>query len=203
MMDFAKLAQDPGTLVLGYNGRIDQFTRSPLRPRARASAMRWMFSSLLRFNEDCNLTGDLAERWERSTGWPHAHFRIAQECRLARRPPCHGRRRRLHRRACSSGRRAISAIRCTCPRASLPFSRRQARTRWRSTTARPYAALPSYLTGTWASLFLIMPRHVVERVGEAQFEAQSRRQRPLPFWRDHRGRPRRARGPSGLFCRRA
>ena len=38
------------------------------------------------------------------------------------------------------------------------------------TTERPYAALPSYLTGTWASLFLIMPRHVVERVGEAQFE---------------------------------
>ena len=28
--------------------------------------MRWMFSSLLRFDEDCDLTGDLAERWERS-----------------------------------------------------------------------------------------------------------------------------------------
>ena len=65
-MDFVKLAADPKTLVLGYNGNIEQFTRSPLRPRGRASAMRWIFSSLLRFDEKIGLVGDLAERWERS-----------------------------------------------------------------------------------------------------------------------------------------
>jgi hypothetical protein len=53
--DWAALAADPRTLVLGYNGSIQQFTRSPLRPRARASAMRWIFSSLLKFDEEIGL----------------------------------------------------------------------------------------------------------------------------------------------------
>src|SRR5437870_13759184 len=61
--DCAALVADPRTLVLGYNGRVEQFTRSPLHPRARASAMRWIFSSLLKFDEEIGLRGDLAERW--------------------------------------------------------------------------------------------------------------------------------------------
>ena len=35
-MDFRGAADDPATFVIGYNGSIEAFTRSPLRPRSRA-----------------------------------------------------------------------------------------------------------------------------------------------------------------------
>ena len=168
-MDFARLAADPKTLVLGYNGRIDQFTRSPLRPRGRASAMRWIFSSLLRCDERVDLTGDLAERWERSADGRTYTFRLRKDAvwhdgkpvtaddvlftaTMLQRPTAYF-RNTLH---LSTGEPAV-------------FRKIDAHT-VEVSTPRPLSVLPSYLTGTWASMFLIMPRHVVERVGEAAFE---------------------------------
>lgn len=179
-MDFVKSGTDPATLVLGYNGRIDQFTRSPLRPRGRASAMRWIFNSLLRWDEQANLVGDLASRWERSTDGRTLTFRLRPEAvwhdgrpvtaddvvftaALLKRPNAYF-RNTLH---LSTGEPAeFRAI----DRHTVEVS-----------TPRPYAALPAYLTGTWASLFLIMPRHVVERVGEAGLEAHPVGSGPFRF----------------------
>lgn len=179
-MEFAKFAGDRKTLVIGYNGNIDQFTRSPLRPRARASAMRWMFSSLLRFDEDLNLVGDLARRWERSTDGRTLTFHLREDAAwhdgapvtaddvvftagLLQRPSSYF-RNTLH---LSTGEPA-------------EFRKLDSHT-VEVKTARPYAALPSYLTGTWASLFLVMPRHVLERVGEAAFEANPVGSGPFRF----------------------
>jgi peptide/nickel transport system substrate-binding protein len=179
-MNIEGLAKDPNTLVFGYNGRIDQFTRSPLRPRARASAMRWMFSSLLRFDEKLELVGDLAERWERSAdgrtltfelrknavwhdGYPVTADDVIFTADLLKRPTSYF-RNTLH---LSTGEPA-------------QFAKLDSHT-VSITTPRPYAALPSYLTGTWASLFLIIPRHVVERVGEAAYEASPIGSGPFRF----------------------
>lgn len=168
-MDFPALAADPKTLVLGYSGNIDQFTRSPLRPRGRASAMRWIFSSLLRFDENAELTGDLAESWECSTDGRTLTFHLRRDAvwhdgkpvtsddvlftaALLQRPTAYF-RNTLH---LATGEPAI-------------FKARDAHT-VEVTTLRPSAVLPSYLTGTWASMFLIMPRHIVESVGEKAYE---------------------------------
>lgn len=179
-MDFAKLAEDPKTLVVGYSGRVEQFTRSPLRPRARASAMRWMFSSLLRFDEQIKLTGDLAERWEQSRDGRTLTFQLRKDAvwhdgkpvtaddvifsaNLLQRPTSYF-RNTLH---LSTGEPAT-------------FRKIDSHT-VKVSTPRPYAALPSYLTGTWASLFLIMPRHVLERVGEAEYDANPVGSGPFRF----------------------
>jgi len=168
-MEYASLATDPRTLVLGYGGRIEQFTRSPLHPRARASAMRWIFSSLLRFDEEIGLRGDLAERWEQSpdglryTFWlrrdavwhdgePVTADDVVYSASLLQQPT----RYFMNTLHLSTGEPAV-------------FEALDAYT-VQVTTPRPYAALPAYLTATWASLFLIVPRHVVEAVGEAAFE---------------------------------
>lgn len=179
-MEIAQFASDPKTLVIGYNGNINQFTRSPLRPRARASAMRWMFSSLLRFDEDINLVGDLARHWERSADGLTLTFHLREDAvwhdgvpvtaddvvfsaNLLQRPTSYF-RNTLH---LSTGEPAVfRKIDTHIVEVKTP---------------RPYAALPSYLTGTWASLFLIMPRHVLERVGEAEFEANPVGSGPFRF----------------------
>ena len=158
--NWAELAADPRTLVLGYNGRVEQFTRSPLHPRARASAMRWIFSSLLKFDEQIGLRGDLAERWERSadgrtlTFWLHKNARwhdgqpvtaedVVFSAELLKQPTRYF-RNTLH---LHTGEPAV-------------FEALDAHT-VRVTTPRPYAALPAYLTATWASLFLIVPKHLL------------------------------------------
>lgn len=181
-MEFARLAADASTLVLGYNGHIRQFTRSPLKPRARASAMRWLFSSLLRFDERLNLVGDLARSWERSAdgrtlvfhlrpeavwhdGRPVTAADVLYTAALLQRPSAVF-RNTLH---LSTGEPAAFA-------APDPHT-------VTVTTPRPFAALPAYLTGTWAALFLIVPRHVVEAAGEAAFEAAPVGSGPFRFGR--------------------
>jgi peptide/nickel transport system substrate-binding protein len=179
-MDIARLGADSRSLVLGYNGKIEQFTRSPLRPRARASAMRWMFNSLLRFDEKIGLVGDLAESWSRSAdgrvltfklrraavwhdGKPVTSDDVLFTARLLQQPTRYF-HRTLH---LWTGEPAV-------------FSAPDAYTA-RVETPRPYACLPAYLTATWASLFLIVPRHVVEQLGEAAYEASPVGSGPFRF----------------------
>jgi peptide/nickel transport system substrate-binding protein len=168
-MDFARLAADPKTLVLGYNGKIDQFTRSPLRPRGRASAMRWIFNSLLRCDEKVNLTGDLAERWERSADGRTYTFRLRKDAVWHDGKPVTADDVLF---TAAMLQRPTSYFRNTLQLSTgepATFKKLDSHT-VEVSTPRPFAALPSYLTGTWASLFLIMPRHIVERVGEAAYE---------------------------------
>jgi peptide/nickel transport system substrate-binding protein len=178
--DWAALAADPRTLVLGYNGSIQQFTRSPLRPRARASAMRWIFSSLLKFDEEIGLRGDLAERWERSEDGRTLTFWLRKDARwhdgqpvtaddvvftadLLKRPTSYF-RNTLH---LSTGEPA-------------EFTALDSHT-VQVTTPRPYAALPSYLTATWASLFLIVPKQRLQDGDEAAYEAHPIGSGPFRF----------------------
>jgi len=178
--DWATLAADPRTLVLGYNGRVEQFTRSPLHPRARASAMRWIFSSLLKFDEEIGLRGDLAERWEHSsdgktlTFWLHQNALwhdgqpvtaedVVFSAGLLQQPTRYF-RNTLH---LSTGEPAV-------------FTALDAHT-VQVTTPRPYAALPAYLTATWASLFLIVPKHLLAGGDEAAYEAHPVGSGPFRF----------------------
>ncbi len=168
-MDYTKLAADPTTLVLGYNGKAEMFTRSPLRPRARASAMRWMFSSLLRFDENLELVGDLAERWQTSAdgrtytfalrknavwhdGRPVTADDVMFSAGLLQRPSSYFRNTlHLHTGEPATFKKVDSH--------TIEVS-----------TPRPFSALPAYLTSTWASMFLIVPGHVVNKIGETAFE---------------------------------
>ena len=167
--DWAAVAADPRTLVLGYNGRVEMFTRSPLHPRARASAMRWIFSSLLKFDEEIGLRGDLAERWDVSpdgktyTFWLHRNAvwhdgqpvtaeDVVFSAELLKQPTRYF-RNTLH---LHTGEPAV-------------FEALDTHT-VRVTTPRPYAALPAYLTATWASLFLIVPKHLLEGGDEDAYE---------------------------------
>ena len=204
--DWAALAADPRTLVLGYNGRVEQFTRSPLHPRSRASAMRWIFSSLLQVRR----ADRAARRPRRALGAsPDGRtltFWLHQSAEMARRPARDGRR-------CGVLGRAVAAAAPLLPQHAAPLHRRASRLRGaryahtvRVTTPRPYAALPAYLTATWASLFLIVPKHLprrARRLCRGRLRGAPHRQRPVPLRRDHRGRPRHPAGQPGLLWRRA
>ena len=176
----AAAATDPSTLVFGYNGSIEAFTRNPLRPRSRASAMRWMFSSLLRFDEQLELRGDLTESWERSPDGRSYTFRLRRDVRwhdgrpltaadvvftaeLLQQP---GRyfRNTLH---LADGEPVVfRQVDDYTVRVDLP---------------RPYVALPAYLTATWASLFLIVPRHLLADSDEVAFDAHPIGSGPFRF----------------------
>src|SRR5215207_3885911 len=148
-------AADPRTLVLGYNGAITSFTRSPLKPRSRASAMRWMYNGLLRFDARLELQGDLAESWERSPDGRTYTFRLRPDIEW------------------HDGRPVVADdVLCTAELLQQPqryfrntlhlatgepavFSKRDERTVVVE-LPRPYVALPAYLTTTWASLFCVI-----------------------------------------------
>jgi peptide/nickel transport system substrate-binding protein len=179
-MDSRHAADDPATLVIGYNGSIEAFTRSPLRPRSRASAWRWIFSSLLRFDERLELRGDLAERFERSDDGRVYTFRLRDGVRwhdgerltaadvvftaeLLQQPQRYF-RNTLH---LDTGEPAVfKQLDDLTVRVELP---------------RPYVALPAYLTATWASLFLVVPRHRLEAGDEAAFDRHPIGSGPFKF----------------------
>src|SRR5688572_15563718 len=179
-MDFRRAADDPATLVIGYNGSIEAFTRSPLRPRSRASAWRWIFSSLLRFDERLELRGDLAESFERSDDGRVYTFRLRDGVRwhdgerltaadvvftaeLLQQPQRYF-RNTLH---LASGEPAVfKQLDDLTVRIELP---------------RPYVALAAYLTATWASLFLVVPRHRLESGDEAALDRHPIGSGPFKF----------------------
>src|SRR5215207_8437075 len=160
-MTSGSVADDPRTLVLGYNGAITSFTRSPLKPRSRASAMRWMYNGLLRFDEQLQLQGDLAEAWEVSPdgrtytfvlradaewhdGRPVVADDVVCSAQLLQQPHRYF-RNTLHLHTCEPA----------------VFSKKDDRTVLVE-VPRPFSALPAYLTTTWASLFCVIPNHRIE-----------------------------------------
>ena len=74
-------AFDTTTLVIGYNGSLSSFSMSPLQIRPRGGVPRWMYSSLLRYDEDCQLEGDLAESFEVSDDGLVYTFRLRENAR--------------------------------------------------------------------------------------------------------------------------
>ena len=160
---------DPRTLVIGYNGAASNFTRSPLHIRPRGGVPRWLYSSLLRFNEDLELEGDLAERWEASDdglsytfhllpgvtwhdGAPLTASDVVFTAELLQQP------HRYFRNTLIVGGEAVrfTAIDDLTVRVDL---------------AEPRSTLPASLTPVWGSLFLILPEHLLRDGDEEAFEA--------------------------------
>jgi peptide/nickel transport system substrate-binding protein len=162
-------ASDPRTLVVGYNGSIEMFTRSPLRPRARASAMRWMFSSLLRFDEQLNLRGDLADRYERSADGRSYTFHLRQDVRWHDGHPFTADDVIFTAELLMQPHRYFRNTLHLAGGEPVEFRKVDDFT-VRVDLPRPYVALPAYLTATWASLFLVVPRHSLRDGDEAAFD---------------------------------
>lgn len=157
-----------GTIVIGYNGTLRDFTMSPLKVRTRGGVPRWIYSSLLRFNESLELEGDLAESWSVSSDglvyefrlrdgatWHDGHAVSAHDvvytAQLLQQPQRYFRDSLL-----VDGRPAhFSAVDERTVRIELP---------------RRLSTFATHLTPVWGSLFLVVPRHRVEAEGEAAFE---------------------------------
>lgn len=157
-----------GTIVIGYNGTLRDFTMSPLKVRTRGGVPRWMYSSLLRFNESLELEGDLAESWtvssdgrayefrlRRGATWHDGHPVTADDvvytANLLQQPHRYFRNSLL----VDGSPAQFSAVDDFIVRVDLP---------------RRLSTFPTHLTPVWGSLFLVVPRHRVEADGEAAFE---------------------------------
>lgn len=156
------------TLVIGYNGAFASFTRSPLLVRPRGGVPRWVYSSLLRFNERLELEGDLALGYEVSAdlltytfhlrpgvrwhdGVPFTAEDVVFTARTLQGP------RRYFRNTLHVGTEPVrfEKVDDLTVRARLP---------------RPYTTLPAYLTPVWGSLFLVLPEHLLRGGDEAAFD---------------------------------
>lgn len=159
---------DPRTLVIGYNGVAPNFTRSPLHIRPRGGVPRWVYSSLLRFNEDLELEGDLAESWEGSDdglsytfrllpaltwhdGAPVTAADVVFTAEILQQP------HRYFRNTLIVGGEPVrfTAVDDLTVRVEL---------------AEPRSTLPASLTPAWGSLFLILPEHLLRDGDEEAFE---------------------------------
>jgi peptide/nickel transport system substrate-binding protein len=173
-------AADPGTIVLGYNGGIDAFTRSPLRLRSRASAMRWMYSSLLRFDENVQLRGDLAESWERAPDGLSYTFRLRRDALWHDGQPVTAHDVVFTAKLLKQPHRYFRNTLHLHTGEPVEFRALDDHT-VRVETPRPYVALPAYLTATWASVFWVVPRHLLADGDEAAFEASPVGSGPFRF----------------------
>lgn len=157
-----------GTIVVGYNGSRRDFTMSPLKVRTRGGVPRWMYSSLLRFNESLELEGDLAESWSVSSdeltyefrlksgalwhdGQPVTADDVVYTASLLQQPHRYFRDSLLVEGLPAR----FSAIDDRTVQVRLP---------------RPLSTFATHLTPVWGSLFLVVPRHRVEIDGEEAFE---------------------------------
>ena len=164
-------ALDPRTLVLGYNGAIESFTRSPLKPRSRASAMRWMYNGLLRFDEQLELQGDLAESWEVSPDGRSYMFRLRPNVRWHDGAPLRADDVVFTAQLLQQPHRYFRNTLHLDDGSPAVFSKHDDLTVVVE-LPRPYVALPAYLTTTWASLFCIVPKHRLEQGDEAAFDRE-------------------------------
>jgi peptide/nickel transport system substrate-binding protein len=159
---------DDGTLIIGYNGQLGDFTLSPLRIRPRGGVPRWMYSSLLRYNEQLELEGDLAERWEASSdgrrytfvlrpdlAWHDGHPITARDvtftAELLQEP------NRYFRNALIVGGEPAR------------FTALDDRT-VQVDLAEPRTNFATYLTPVWGSLFLVLPEHRLRDADVDSFE---------------------------------
>ncbi|MCV0377411.1 ABC transporter substrate-binding protein [Microbacterium sp.] len=170
-----------GTIVIGYNGALRDFTMSPLSVRTRGGVPRWIYSSLLRFNEALELEGDLAESWSVSPNGLVYEFRLRADATWHDGHPVTaddvvytaGLLQQPHRYFRDSllvdGTPAqFSAIDDRIVRVELP---------------RRFSPFATHLTPVWGSLFLVVPRHLVESRGEAAFEQAPVGSGPFSFGR--------------------
>lgn len=159
---------EPNTLVIGYNGRFKDFTMSPLRIRPRGGVPRWMYSSLLRYDEQLELEGDLAEHWDVSADgrryqfllrpgleWHDGHPLTASDvvytASLLQQP------HRYFRNTLMVGGRPVQ------------FHATDDRT-VDVVLAEPQTNFPAYVTPIWGSLFLVLPEHRLRNITEQAFE---------------------------------
>lgn len=157
-----------GTLVIGYNGTFPSFTLSPLRIRPRGGVPRWVYSSLLRYDEDHRLEGDLAESYEISADGRTYTFHLRSDVRwhdgerfsaddvvftaqLLQQP------HRYFRNTLLVDGEPVRFVKVDdlTVRAELP---------------RRWTSFPAYLTPVWGSLFLIVPEHRLRGGDEEAFE---------------------------------
>lgn len=168
-----------GTLAIGYNGTLRDFTMSPLKVRTRGGVPRWMYSSLLRFNESLELEGDLAESWDVSADGLSYEFRLRPEATWHDGRPV------------TADDVVFTATLLQQPHRyfrnsllvdGLPahFSAADDRT-VRVELPRRLSTFATHLTPVWGHLFLVVPRHHVEARGEAGFETAPIGSGPFAF----------------------
>ncbi len=159
---------DPRTLVIGYNGIGSMFTMSSLHIRPRGGVPRWIYSSLLRFNEQSELEGDLATSFEVSPDgrtylfhlrpgvrWHDGEAFTADDvvftAQTLQRPD------RYFRNTLVVGGEPVR------------FTKVDELT-VRAELAHRNASFPTVLTPMWGALFLILPEHLLRDGDEEAFE---------------------------------
>lgn len=159
---------DECTLVIGYNGQLDAFTMSSLRIRPRGGVPRWMYSSLLRYDENLELEGDLAERWESLDDGTRFRFHLRPGLEWHDGQPLTARDvvftaellqqpHRYFRNTLCPGGKPARFVAVDDHTVDVTLAVRQTN-------------FPAYLTPVWGTLFLVLPEHCLRATDEATFE---------------------------------
>lgn len=161
-------SNDPRTIVIGYNGFVSTFTTSPLNVRPRAGITRWIYSSLLRFDEKLALQGDLVQDYSVSEDGLSYMFRLRPQVYWHDGHPFSAddviftasllqQHHRTFRNTLLIDGKPIEFTKVDdlTVQISLP---------------KPHSFLPAYLTPVWGSLFLVVPKHILENGAEEDLE---------------------------------
>lgn len=155
-------------LTIGYNGTVESFTMSPLRVKTRGGVTRWVYSSLFRFDESANLEGDLVDSWSVSLD------ELVYDITLKKGVLWHDGTPLTSHDVVFTANKLLEPDRAF--RNTLLVGGQPVRFeaiddhRLLITLSRPQTNFLAYLTPVWGSLFLIIPRHVIEAEGEDAFE---------------------------------
>ncbi|MEA2598152.1 MAG: peptide/nickel transport system substrate-binding protein [Thermomicrobiales bacterium] len=163
----ANACGDPRSLVVGYNGSVSSFTFSPLQIRPRSGVTRWMYGSLLRFEDDLSLHGDVVRDWEVSDDgrsylfhlrpnvfWHDGEQLTADDVvftgELLQQP------QRYFRNTLFVGDEPVRFQKVDDLTVRIEVPQR-------------YVSLPAYLTPVWGALFLLIPEHRLRNGDEENF----------------------------------
>lgn len=160
-------SQDAKTLVIGYNGSVTSFTFSPLRVQPRSGVTRWMYSSLLRFEDDLSLIGDVVQDWRVSDDGLEYLFRLRPEVFW------HDGEQLTARDVVFTAellQQSHRYFRNTLLVDGVPVQFQEVdEATVRVVLPKRQVWLPAYLTPVWGALFLLVPEHRLRNGDEEAF----------------------------------